>query len=251
MAKTAKTQQFDEIGAPVAQTVVRKKRSTQDWMKLKTDAEGEHWRKIKVTIKFRGRLHAGKPKSLNATEAMLKARGLEDAIEAVNVDDPNALAAAAETAADGGLCEFDRREGKPGIWFPANNLKAMLKENWSVLGYRVDYRGSRGALAEGVFVHSCDPLDRDWIRLGDAPDDIEMNVSHTTGPSGAQSSIKRNEYLVGKEISFEIWQATAIANKLPDKALMDMLVHAQEHGTGANRSQGKGTFDIIDVSEID
>ena len=33
-----------------------------------------------------------------------------------------------------------------------NNLKAMLKENWSVLGLRVEVRGSRGALAEGLFV---------------------------------------------------------------------------------------------------
>lgn len=247
------------------------------WGALLKKVEGEHWRKLRVTIRFREKLHAGKPAQLDAAQAMLKARGLEAAIEAVDVEDPEKLEAAAGKVVNEGLCEFHRREGKPGLWFPTNNIKAMMKENWGVLGYRMDARpasakgrgkkgeepgaadaegsgkaikGSRGALAEGCFIVSCDPEDRDYIHVGDTPDGIDTSVSHTMGPSGPQSSIKRNEYILGLEFSFEMWISRAVQAKFPDESIADTLYHAGEHGLGANRSQGRGRFDVVSVEDI-
>jgi len=230
-------------------------RTPFEWKQLLEQAAEEHWRKIRITIQLREWLMAGKPAQLDAANAMLKARGLEAAIEAVNVEDPTELAEAAEKATDEGLCEFHRREGKPGIWFPTNNIKAGLKENWSVLGLRVEHRGSRGAIAEGVFVYAiadekAAPSERDWIYLGEKPFGTHTAVSHTTGPKGPVSSIKRHEYLVKPKITFEIALANAIKEKLPDEALAKTLVHFSEHGMGACRSQGYGRFDILDMTEL-
>lgn len=249
--------------------IVRK--SGFDWAGLKVQAEREHWRKLRVVIKLRDKLHAGKPAQLDAAKAMLAARGLGEVVEAREQARP--VDERAEEVVDEGLCEFARRSGKPGIWFPSNNLKSMIKENWSVLGFRMDatapskrgekadsedgkpserkkLQGSRGAIHEGLFVKSCVADDGDWIRLGDAPSGIDQAVAHTMGPKGPQASIKRNEYVEQVEIAFEVWIARAVAQKLPDESIAHMLLHAQEHGTGANRSQGFGRFDIISVEEI-
>lgn len=261
-------------------TIERKK--AFDWDGLKAKVEKEHWRKFLIRIQVREKLHAGKPAQLDAANAMLKARGLEEVVEAREAERP--IEERAEEVVDQGLCEFHRREGKPGLWWPSNNLKACFKENWSVLGYRKDatprskrkggdvdttmseameeaglqgekkagkskaLQGSRGAWAEGVFVSGIPECD--WIYLGEKPDGVDTNVSHTTGPKGPQASIKRNEYMLKPIIEAEIWIAKAVADKIPDESFADMLIHAQEHGIGANRSQGYGKFDVLSVEEI-
>lgn len=232
-------------------------RKPGEWMQMLKAAEKDHFRRLQVTIQIREWLMAGKPAQLDAAKAMLKARGLEDQIEAVPIDDPNARAAEAEKVQDEGLCEFFRREGKPGIWMPTNNLKAMLKENWSVLGYNMEARGSRGGIREGVFVYSIHPegtpnVEKDWIYLGEEPAGVHTAVSHSVGPSGPVSAIKRHEYIVRPRLTFEIAiERGNVMEKLPDEAMARTLFHAQEHGLGACRSQGYGRFDVLDIVEID
>lgn len=242
------------------EVVAIRKKAPTDWTSLIKQVEADHWRRLRVTIRVREKLMAGKPAKLDAAEAMIKARGLEEVLEArlekkLETADEAGKEAMAEEVKDEGLCEFHRREGKPGIWFPTNNLKACLKENWSVLGLRVEHRGSRGALAEGVFVYAvtepgADPAERDWIFLGEKPDGVETAVSHTTGPKGPVSSIKRHEFLVRPSLTFEIAIARAIAEKLPDDGMAKTFVHAAEHGIGACRSQGFGRFNIESVEEL-
>lgn len=241
-----------------ARTIIRAKTPTA-WADLLAIASEKAWRKLRVTIQLRDWLMAGKPASLDAANAMLKARGLEDHIEAVaDIVDPEERAQAIErVATDEGLCEFSRRPGKEGVWIPSNNIKAGFKENWSVLGLRVAVRGSRGALAEGIFVCSAGASDmpteeRDWIRVGAAPDGVHTAVSHTMSPKGPVSSIKRSEYVIRPLLSFEVWiAATAVvADKISDDELAATLIHFGEHGLGACRSQGFGKFDIASVEEV-
>lgn len=253
--KTAETPAAADA-PPTKATITRK--APADWAALLGKAAADHWRTLRVTIQIREKLMAGKPAKLDAERAMIKARGLEDVLEAQEVTDPNARAELAEEVKDEGLCEFYRREGKPGLWMPSNQVKACLKENWSVLGFRVEHRGSRGALAEAVFAFGPDPADREWIllRAADAdgraaPDGVDTSVCHTTGPKGPMASIKRNEYLLRPQIVFIVQIARAIEEKLPDDAFAQTLYHASRHGLGANRSQGFGTFDITGVEEID
>lgn len=225
------------------------------WDSLVKQVRADHWRTLRIEIQIRDAIWAGKPKSLDAAKAMLKARDLEDQIEAVPIDNPEARAEAGQQAIDEGLCEFHRRDGKPGCWYPTNHIKAMLKENWSVLGFRVEHRGSRGALAEGCFVHSViaagEPeAEHDWLYLGPEPDDIQTVVTHTDGPRGRISAIKRHEIILQPRLKFDIVIANAIADKLPDDAWARTFVHACEHGLGACRSQGHGRFDLISIEDM-
>lgn len=237
-------------------TIVRAK-SAFDWQGLVAKAHEQHWRKLRVTIQIRERILAGKPAAFDAASAMLKARGLEDFVAtAEDIADPVEREKHAERVAKyEGLCEFVRREGKPGVWIPSNNVKAGLKENWGVLGLRMQVRGSRGALAEGLFVNGVDGQnteDRDWVKVGDDITGVMESVAHTVGPSGPVSSIKRNEYVVRPKIAFEIMiaNANAVADKISDDELAQTLVHFGEHGLGACRSQGHGKFDIVSVEEV-
>lgn len=252
--KKTETEGPIDLDAKPKRSAVVPKTSVQ-WMTILETSRKNHWRRLQITIRMREWLLAGKPKTLDATKAMLKARGLDDQIEVVPIDDPEARAAAAEEVIDEGLCEFHRREGKPGLWYPTNHLKAMVKENWSVVGFRNEIRGSRGALAEGTFVYAVveegvPPCERDWIYLGAEPDGIYTAVAHTTGPTGPRSSIKRHEYMVRPTLTFELSIAHAVHDRIPDEKIMQMLAHAEEHGTGACRSQGFGKFDVLDVHDV-
>jgi hypothetical protein len=243
----------DVIEAP--KRVIIRAKTPMDWAGLLKGAHDAHWRVLRIQIQIREWILAGKPSNLKAADAMLKARGLEEFVaEAADIVDPTERAAeAASVAKSEGLCEFHRRTDRPGIWLPANNIKAMLKENWSVLGKRVQVRGSRGALAEGIFVcgdgGTSDARESDWVSLGDAPDGIYVSTSHTTGPSGPVASIKRNEYRIKPILTFELMMAnaTSVSDKISDDELVDTLIHAGEHGLGASRSQGFGKFDILHV----
>lgn len=264
-------------------TIVRPKDSTE-WRGLLKKAESEHWRRLRVDVRMREKLIAGKPAKLDTATIMLKARGLEDQIEAIPVDDPELRKQAAEAVMqDEGLCEFHRRSQlvkgpdgvfverlMPGIWFPTNNIKAGLKENWSVLGLRQEHRGSRGALAEGVFVTAdltrirtkdeeaarskgedgFDRVELDYIYLGAQPHGTYEAVAHTMGPQGPKHSVKRHEYVLRPEFSFIVTIAQAVAQKLPDDAFAATMVHFGEHGMGACRSQGFGRFDVLNVVDL-
>lgn len=238
-----------------AHVIVRAK-SNHEWQALLTTARSEHWRTLRLAIQLRGWLLAGKPANLDAAKAMLGARGLEDYIEAVaDIEDDAERALAAErVASDEGLCEFSRRPGKPGIWIPSNNVKAGCKENWSVLGLRMSVRGSRGALAEGVFaVGPGEGAESDWICVGTEPAGVYTAVSHSMGPKGPISAIKRHEYVDRPLLSFDLKfaRAKSVEEKFSDDDVAKMLIHFGEHGLGACRSQGFGRFDIVSIEQIE
>jgi hypothetical protein len=232
--------------------VIIRARTPMAWSALLKTAADQAWRKLRITIQIREKLLAGKPANLSAANAMLKARGLDEFVaEAQDIVNPGEKAeAAAKIAKDEGLCEFHRREGHPGIWMPSNNVKAGLKENWSVLGLRVKVRGSRGALAEGLFVAGDE--ESDWIRVGDAPDSVYEAVAHTMSMQGPVSSVKRHEVALRPILTFQVWiaNAAAVADKISDDELAQCLTHFGEHGVGACRSQGFGRFDIVKIEEI-
>lgn len=254
MAKTKKQPEATEDTTP--KRVVVRAKSPMDWQRLLTTAASNHWRTLRVVIQIRDKLLAGKPASLKAADAMLRARGLDDFVaEAEDITDPTARATAAtEIATNEGLCEFSRRDDKPGIWMPSNNVKAGFKENWGVLGLRVEVRGSRGALAEGLFVSGPGGgIESDWLYLGEKPDGVIEAVTHSMGPSGPISAIRRNEYVTRPKLAFDVMiaNAKAVSEKISDDELARVLVHYGEHGLGACRSQGFGRFDVISVTEIE
>lgn len=257
---------------PPNERVIIRAKTKHEWSMLLQKVREEHWRRIEVTIQLREWLMAGKPADLDAAIAMLKARDLEDQIEAVSapidalvagaseLEDPHLRAQAAErVSTNQGLCDFVRRPGHPGLWIPANNIKAGFKENWSVLGRMNEVRGSRKAIAEGVFIFCANSwempsAERDWIKVGEEGDQkIHVSVSHNQGPKGPVSSIKRNEYVVRPIIKYDMYIAkyAAVEDKLSDDDIAKALIHFQEHGLGASRSQGYGKHDILEIRPLE
>lgn len=243
----------------VQRSIIRVK-TPVEWAGLIGQSKASHWRRLQVTIQVHDRLLAGKPALLFASKAMVEARGLGDQLEVVaDIKDPQERADTADLIAKyEGLCEFHRREGRSGIWFPANHIKAGIKENWSVLGMRTDIWGSRKAVAEGMFVLSSDSwakegAERDWVYLGKEPAGVYTAVAHSTGPRGPVSSIKRHEFVERPRVEFDILIADypSIADKISDDNLAQVLVHFGEHGLGACRSQGFGKFSVLDVRELE
>ena len=250
-----------EVDKKQQRCVIQPKTAMQ-WGALLTKAAAEHWRTLRISIRIRDKMLAGKPVSLDVAEKMLKARGLEDQIAALPEDDAG-RAEKADQVVEEGVCEFFRRPGKlgptgkEGIWYPTNHLKAGIKENWSVLGLRNEIRGSRGAIAEGLFVYADVPPgassdERDWIWLGERPTDMHTAIAHTMSPKGPVHSLKRHEYVERVEFAFivSVTKVLLEANKIPDEKFADMMVHFAEHGTGACRSQGFGKFDILSIEDV-
>jgi hypothetical protein len=224
------------------------KKERVDWSALLGAARATHWKHMLVTIRFREQVHGGKPAALDAAKAMIKARGLEDQIVPLP-EDPEGREVAAEEASLSGLCEFYQREGRPGCWFPSNHLKAMFKENWSVLEFSRKVRGSKTKLAECLFCYGVNEEDREWLWMGDIADGTDTRPCHTQTPQGKISTIKRNKFVEGVQISFVVRLARDVEHAVPDDYFAAMLVHAESHGFGANRSQGHGTFDLVDIKE--
>jgi hypothetical protein len=251
MAKKSTPQ---EEGKSVALKFTAKNR--QEWMNLITKAARDHWLSLRIQIRFVDKLMGGQPSRLDHTEAMIAARSrkakIEPPVEPVIIDTPEKREEFMEEAAQAGICEFRRREGKPGIWFPCNNIKAMLKENWSVLGYGQDMRGSKGALAEGVFVYGGNEVkenmeELDWIYLADQVDGLEESIVQAMTPQGPRSSLKRNEFVTKKIMIFYVFIANSVIHKLDQEAFAKVLYHSSTHGLGADRSQGNGKFEILSV----
>lgn len=253
MARKPKAPDAPDAPSPKTPAIIQPKNRMQ-WDNLLKQVASNKWRRIRVKIQLRELLYGGQPRHLDAANAMLAARGLGDQIEAIP-DDPTARAEAAERVSEEGICQFHRRPGKDGIWFPTNNLKACLKENWSVLGFRQAHLGSRVSIAEALFVYSVPPdgspaVERDYIYLGPGPDGIATSVCHSEIRGQKMASIKRNEFLKQPVLEFEIAIAREIVQKLPDESLAASLLHAAEHGLGASRSQGIGKFDILEMQDL-
>lgn len=250
----------DEDKAPC---IIRPK-DPDAWQRLLAQSAATHWRYLHIDIQMRDKLLGGKPKRLDAANAMLKARGLEDQIEALP-DDAAGREEAARIAVDEGICEFPRRPDLAGIWFKTFQFKAGIKENWAVLGKRMKNWGSRQALAEGVFVSSRpaeDPQgvrapgwetrrsELDWLYLGEQPDGIDTSTTHSSTPKGQIAAVKRHEYVLRPILRFQIKIARVLCEKIPDEDIADMLHHFGEHGLGASRSQDYGKFDILYLSDV-
>ena len=224
-----------------------------DWMGMFNGFEKTHWREFLVTIKI-GKIMAGKPSSLDVAKAMIEAHekkaGKPSGIVAEVMIDPNYKPGEGEEQEESpSICEFHRRPDKEGIWLPANNVKAMLKENWKVLGFYKEVPGSGAKLPEALFVFG--EHEKDWLYLGDKPNGIDSGPAHTMTPQGKKNSIKVQEYAENVTVSFRILIARRCEEWIPPSSLAQTLFHAQTHALGASRSQGKGMFTIVDMKETE
>lgn len=201
-----------------------------------------------VTLRVRERLCAGIPADPERREAFLKGRGVAEASDrrellakmAPDLDDT--LVEAVEE----GTAVFYRQGGTGGpLCLKEHNVKAMLKESASALGY-MGAGGIRQAMQHAVFIKpEYILLRRDGGPLIQ-PDGVAQHVSHRLGPRGPMSAINRFEYVERPDLAFEVWVLKAHARKPSREQLETMLLAAQESGLGARRTMSEGKFDLVD-----
>lgn len=142
-------------------------------------------------------------------------------------------------------------EDENGLFIPARQVKAALKQSASLLGITKQKRGSKQVLAEGLEVKAPDGSDR--IHLGvKEPSGTYENAIHVMTAQGPRTALRRMDYVVAPRISFEVWVLKTAAQEtrhIGENELVSILQHAQENGLGASRSQGYGKFDVVEFSK--
>lgn len=145
------------------------------------------------------------------------------------------------------------RDAERGLFLEARQVKAMFKECASLLRITVTKQGSKQILQHGFEVKALDGGAR--IYLGKAePDGFDEQAIHVSTAQGPRTAIKRVDYVEGIEITFQVWVLnTAPAEKrhVGKDDLERMLGLAQENGLGADRSQGRGKFDVTVFEKLD
>lgn len=143
--------------------------------------------------------------------------------------------------------------GSRGLFIPTRYVKANLREvvniNFPKTRWGVSGKGAKNFFVERVFVDSIYPDEPDNIYLGrQHPDDIITFIGHTSGPNGPQNNMTFLEVAFEPIISFDIsvWH-----DEVPLEAWPDILELSQDIGLGAQRSQGSGRFNVLDIQILD
>lgn len=137
-----------------------------------------------------------------------------------------------------------------GLYLEARQVHALLKECANTLKLTREHIGLKQVLQHGTYVR---PL-RIYFRV---PSKGELTTVKGV-PDGTRESMvqtprygtafKRNDYVSNVRIEFYIYYADV--GFLSDKDFKRMMVLAQENGLGANRAEGMGKFDIIELEKI-
>ena len=208
--------------------------------------------KWNVELKFVDQVQGGIPRHGEMIETWLQSRHMPDLVEQTiqEVD----LVDEAEKM----WCGFKRDER--GLYLEDRQVKALLKEASTMLGIAKKNRGWRQVLQHGTFIKPA------RLYLGKhEPDGTDERVIHVMTPQGKRSAFKRNDFVVGAKIAFQIWVTNGHAAALPKRGkqeesearggaevfLGDSLAFGQDIGLGANRSQSFGAYELLKFERVE
>lgn len=210
----------------------------------------------KCTIKMRGKLLGGIPKSPDVIEGWLRSRaGINQDEEVRQAMLRTLVELGAEVSPDMNYEQIEEaskalaavkstngfKQNASGLYIEDRQIKALIKEGVNILyaGERwgKTKKGPRNFTAERVFVQPSEiPLGRK------EPDGIELMMVHANTPQGPRSSLSYHEYVDEAEITFEV---DSLRDEIGPEQWAEVWVLAQENGLGACRSQSYGRFDVV------
>lgn len=204
----------------------------------------------RVKIAMTDKLCGGRSRNPDLLESQVKAQlGYDDEQTAQLTDE--ARAQMLDTVVEKSWVGFYRDEER-GIYIETRQIKAALKQCASLLGITKAKIGSKQILHEGAEVKALDGGDR--IYLGrQEPDGYDEGPIHVMTAQGPRAAIKRVDYVKNAVLEFEVWVLwTAGGEKrhIGEDELVQMLTFAQENGIGADRSQGRGKFSVVEFERV-
>jgi len=209
----------------------------------------------RVTINIRDRICGGIPKSKDVIAKWVetKIKGAEAQKEVVK----ETVAAMGDQLTEEKIAKMwtgFKKDGD-GPYIEARQAMALLKESANILkGLKpktgkgskpiIDIANFRARLAERVFVEP------NRLHLGVGPEEpvefMERTIDVMT-PQGPRSAFKRVDYVEQPTITFTL---RVLNDELIDREdLEKVLIHGQNLGIGADRSQGYGKFDLVSIEE--
>lgn len=215
--------------------------------------------RYRVHLKI-GTIVGGTPKNKQLIEAWVNAKnkelGAQEREELANATEEEMGDLQAKIGDDKGT---GFRKDDRGLFIEGRHVKAMLKENANVIknitpGGRKP-KGQGGGEAPGITNLKSKVAERlfieeDRIHLGRIePDAIEEKPIHVMTRQGSRDSIKRVELVNNAEISFTLRRHRG--NDVPEKTMLAILDYAQTMGLGADRSQGRGQFQVVSVTKLE
>lgn len=204
-----------------------------------------------VRLAFRDRLHGGVPKNKELIDGWIKAStGYEDEVQKGLVEEAKQqmLDEVAERSWNGFY-----RCPENGIYVETRQIKAMFKECATVLGITKNKLGSKQIFQHAFFVDAIDGGKRVYVGK-DKPDGVEEGPIHVMTAQGPRTALKRVDYVQDVELEFYVRVLKTAAQEkrhIGEDDMKQMLALAQDNGFGADRSQGNGTFNVVEFVKLE
>jgi hypothetical protein len=225
--------------------------------------------RYRATIQFTGRVMGGVPQKPEIIESWLRQRiigGDEEirlqmlrTMDELGYDVSNdmsheeLLAMSKQFAQERSGNTFRRDE--TGLFIADYQVKAMLKENVSILypynepTYRMGLtkKAAKAFWAERVFVdeyniHLC----RDGVPLTE-PDGKHLQIGHVPSPKGPKSTLTYYDYCIQPELTFTMSSAE---DRIEGEMWQRVLLLAERNGLGAIRSLSSGQFTVTAFDKL-
>ena len=197
-----------------------------------------------VTIQVRDKICGGTPKNPDLLRGWIAATTEHDD-ETTSKQEQEARDAILEPTEEKSWNGF-RSDAVKGAYIEARQMKALFKECSTMLRFTTDKRGCKQIFQHGFEVKAPDGGERLYLgATGTLP--FDEGPIHVQTPQGPRTAIKRVDYVERPSITFEVWVLSTHASEtrhIGENDVVQMLRFAQENGVGADRSQGRGKFDV-------
>lgn len=204
----------------------------------------------RVTLATRDKLCGGMPKNPDLIKGWISAvtGGHDDAITEAQTKEARDALLDATTERSWNTFPADEK----GLFVWSRQVKALFKECASMLRITTQKIGSKQILQHGFEIKGPDVADRIYLTKP-KPDGFDEGPIHVQTAQGPRTAIKRVDFVTDVRVSFEIWVLTTEPGEkrhVGEKEIRAMLTFGQENGFGADRSQGRGKFDVIEFEKL-
>lgn len=203
----------------------------------------------RVRLRLRDKICGGTPKNPDLIRDWIKARTEHDD-DITAVQTAEALETLIDTTTEKSWNGFPA--DADGIFIWSRQIKALFKECASMLRVTTEKRGSKQVFQHGFEIKGSTVADRVYLGRKEA-DWYDEGPIHVQTAQGPRTALKRVDYASTPEFTFDVWVLATHAAEtrhVGETELRAMILFGQENGLGADRSQGRGKFDVLEFTRV-